>query len=130
MRTPVSAIASGVIALTVVPPAAAQGRHAASQSAIEAALQEHAARADADRERVRRVLAHPEVADVARKAGIDLRRAADAVATLAGDDLARVAGHARQVEQALAGGQSAFVISTTTIIIVLLLVILIIVAVD
>jgi hypothetical protein len=52
------------------------------------------------------------------------------VSTLQGEDLARVAAQARQVETALAGGQSRVVISTTMIIIALLVLILIIVAVD
>jgi formate dehydrogenase major subunit len=47
-----------------------------------------------------------------------------------GEDLARVAAQAQQVEGALAGGQSRIVISTTLIIIALLVLILIIVAVD
>ena len=56
--------------------------------------------------------------------------ATGAVSTLQGEDLARVAAQARQVETALAGGQSKVVISTTMIIIALLVLILIIVAVD
>lgn len=74
------------------------------------------------------MLAHPEVANVARRAGIDLRRVTGAAAMLGGEELARVAAQARQVERELAGGQRT--ISTTTIIIALLVVILIIVAVD
>jgi hypothetical protein len=70
------------------------------------------------------------VKTVADRAGLDLRRATSAVATLQGEDLARVAAQAAQVDEALAGGQSRIVISTTLIIIVLLVIILIIVAVD
>jgi hypothetical protein len=76
------------------------------------------------------VLGRSEVSSIAERAGIDLRRATGAVSTLQGDDLARVAAQARQVEGALAGGQSKVTISTTMIIIALLVLILIIVAVS
>jgi hypothetical protein len=79
---------------------------------------------------VLRVLEHSAVKEVAASAGIDLRRAASAVATVDGQELGALAAQARQVEQALAGGQSRVVISTTVIIIALLVLILLIVALD
>jgi hypothetical protein len=128
MSVPVLAILFTVIA--AIPPAQAQSTHAAPPSAIDAALQAHVSAADADRAMVQRLLEREEVKEVAGAAGLDLRRAASAVATLDGADLAAVAAQARQVDEALAGGQSRVVISTTMIIIALLVVILIIVAVD
>jgi outer membrane receptor protein involved in Fe transport len=116
--------------LTAVPRLQAQTAHTAPQAALDAALQQHAAAGASDREAVLRVLGHPEVKAVAERAGVDLRRASSAVATLGGEQLAQVAAQAQQVEQALAGGQSRVVISTTLIIIALLVLILIIVAVD
>ena len=85
------------------------------------------ASATADREAVARLLARPEVEKIAGEAGIDLRRATQAAATLGGEQLADLAAQARQVEQSLAGGQSV-TISTTLIIIALLVLIIIIVA--
>jgi hypothetical protein len=116
--------------LTTVPRVGAQTSHTASQSTIDAALQQHVAASAADREAVLRVLAHPEVKAVAERAGIDLRRATSAVAAMDAAELAQVSTQAQQVEQSLAGGQSRIVISTTLIIIALLVLILIIVAVD
>ena len=130
MRTTVSIVAVLVMVLTAMPRVYAQASHAAPQSALDAAIQQHVGSVTADREAVLRVLGRSEVKDVADKAGIDMRRAAAAVATLDGQDLSRVAAQAQQVEQALAGGQSRVVISTTLIIIALLVLILIIVAVD
>jgi hypothetical protein len=52
------------------------------------------------------------------------------VSTVDGHQLEAMASQARQVEQALAGGQSRVVISTTVIIIALLVIILLIVALD
>ncbi len=104
--------------------------HAASQSALDAALQQHAAASTADREAVLRVLDHAQVKAVAGRMGVDLRQAKSAVATMDAQQLAQVSAQARAVDQALAGGASTVVISTTTIIIALLVVILIIVAVD
>ena len=130
MRTSVSAIAILLMVLVAVPRVQAQSSHTAPQSAIDAALQQHVAAGDADRQMVLRVLEHPDVKAVAAGAGIDLKRATSAVATLDATELARVAAQAQQVEQSLAGGQSRIVISTTLIIVALLVLILIIVAVD
>jgi hypothetical protein len=130
MRTSVSFVAIVLMVMTAVPRLQAQTAHTAPQSAIDAALQQHVGAAAGDREAVLRVLAHPDVKGVAERAGIDLRRATSAVATLDDAQLAQVAAQAQQVEQALAGGQSRIVISTTLIIIALLVLILIIVAVD
>jgi len=130
MRLFVSLVAILLMATAAAPRLQAQTAHAASQSALDAAVQQHVDTTAADREAVLRVLGRSEVKGVADRAGIDLRRVTGAVATLQGEDLARVAAQTRQVETALAGGQSKVVISTTMIIIVLLVLILIIVAVD
>ena len=111
-----------------VPGARAQDIHTAPQSALDAAVQQHAATSATDRETVLRLLERDEVKQVAGKAGLDLRRAQSAVATLEGQGLADAAAQARQVERALAGGQSTITISTTLIIIALLVIILIVVA--
>ena len=129
MRRSVSILAIVLAVLTAVPRVGAQ-THTASQSALDAALQQHVSSVAADREAVLRVLERQEVKEVAGKAGIDIRRATSAVATLEGQELAQVVEQARQVDQALAGGQSRIVISTTLIIIALLVLILVIVAVD
>jgi hypothetical protein len=117
--------------VAVIPPAHAQtSPHAAPQSILDAAVQDHVATTAADRETVMRLLERPEVQAVAGDLGLDLRRAQSAVSTLEGQQLTDLAAQAHQVEQALAGGQSRIVISTTLIIIALLVLILIIVAVD
>ena len=130
MRTYASVLVV-VLGLFVAAPAAfAQAAHAASQSAIDTALQQHVSATDADRQAVLRLLEREEVRKVAGQTGIDLRKAADAVATMSAEDLGRVTAQAQQVEQTLAGGQSRVVISTTMIIIALLVLILLIVALD
>ena len=106
MRLFVSTVALLCMATAVAPRAQAQPTHAASQSALDAALQQHVDTTAADRAAVLRVLAHSDVRRVVERAGIDLRRAAGAVSTLQGDDLARLAAHARQVDGALVGGQT------------------------
>ena len=128
MRTTVSALILFLSIVITQPPVMAQAPHAASQSAIDAALQEHAASTQADREAVLRVLQHSEVARLASQIGLDLRRATSAVAMLDGQELADLAARARQVDRALAGGQKSVTISTTMIIIGLLALILLIVA--
>ncbi|HKE83446.1 MAG TPA: hypothetical protein VKB50_06825 [Vicinamibacterales bacterium] len=116
--------------LIAVPRAQAQTPHAATQSAMDAAVQQHVATIASDRDDVLRVLNLPQVKAVAGQAGLDLRKATRVAASLEGQDLSTVAAQARQVERSLAGGQSKVVISTTMIIIGLLVLILIIVAVD
>ena len=113
----------------VIPAVHAQTSHAAPQSALDAAVQEHAADAASDRETVARLLQRPEVQAIAGDLGLDLRRAESAVATLDGQQLTELAAQARQAEQALAGGQSV-TISAIWIIIGLLLLILLILAVN
>ena len=130
MRTFVLSLTVLLTLTAAASPAQAQTTHTAPQSAIDAALQQHATAADVDRDTVRRLLARPEVRELAGGMGLDLRRASDAVGTLEGQDLADVAAQARQAESALAGGQSSVTISTTLIIIGLLVLILIIVAVN
>ena len=128
MRTSVMTLAL-LAGLLAVPVAEAQEIHTASQAALDAALQQHVGTSTSDRETVLRLLERDEVKKVAGQAGLDLRRAASAVATLEGNDLANAAAQARQVERSLAGGQSTITISTTLIIIALLVIILIVVAV-
>lgn len=129
MRMFVMALAMLLTLVAAAPPASAQEIHTASQAALDAALQQHTSTSDTDRDAVLRLLEREEVQKIAGEAGLDVRRAASAVATLDGPELAKLAAQARQAEQALAGGQS-ITISTTLIIIALLVIILIVVAVD
>jgi hypothetical protein len=85
----------------------AQTAHAASEAALDAAIHQHVARISTDREAILRVLKRSEVTAVAGRAGIDLRTKEGAIATLQGEDLARVATLARQIEDRLAGGASS-----------------------
>ena len=130
MRTSTSVLVVLLSIVIAVPPVQAQTSHAATQSAMDAALQEHVATAASERADLLRVLSNPQVKAVADKAGLDVRRASTAVASLDGQELTQLAAQARQVGQALAGGQSTVVLSTTMIIIGLLVLILIIVAVN
>ena len=130
MRTSMSVLVVLLSIVIAVPRVQAQTPHAASQSAMDAALQQHLSTAAADRADLVRVLNNPQVKAVADKTGLDVRRAASAVAMLDGQELTQLAAQARQVDQALAGGQSKIVISTTMVIVALLILILLIVALD
>ena len=129
MRTFTSIAVMVFLLVAAISPVHAQSSHTAPLSALDAAVQEHVTSAAADRESVLQLLARPEIRAVAGDLGLDLRRAESAVATLDGSALSEVAAQARQVQQALAGGQSV-TISTTLIIVALLVLILIIVAVN
>ena len=130
MRMFASILAVVFTFLTVVPRVDAQTSHTAPQAALDAALQQHAAGAAAERETVMRLLDRPEVRKMAGEMGLDLQRAKGAVSTLDGQQLTDLAAQAQQAEDGLAGGQSRVTISTTLIIIVLLVIILLVVAID
>jgi hypothetical protein len=107
-----------------------QDRHAVNSVALAAAVDQHAARQNADREAIRKTLDLRQVREMAVRAGVDVQRLSSAVDTLTGTDLARAAAAARSVDQSLVGGANTITLQTTTIIIGLLVLILIIVAVS
>lgn len=116
-----------VMALGIAGSAAAQDRHVVSPLALSQAVSEHVTAQDTQRAAIQATLSRPEVAAVARTAGIDLETLKAGVATMDASALADVATRADLVDQSLVGGASTVTISTTTIIIVLLVVILILV---
>jgi hypothetical protein len=130
MRTLRQALVNGfVLVLVLSAPSFAQERHAVDPAALAHSVTQHVAAQDADRAAIHEALARPEVRVMAGRAGLDLDRVDQSVDTLSGESLDRMAGAARDVNQALVGGASTVVISTTTIIIALLVVIIIILAV-
>ena len=110
-------------------PAFADLQHIVPPGQLAATVADHVARQDASRAAIREALARPEVRDVASSMHVDLARAAAAIETMTGTDLAQAANAARTVNQQLVGGASNVVISTTTLIIILLLVIILIIAI-
>jgi hypothetical protein len=121
----IAALFVGMVLL--VSPALAQQSHVVDAAAIDEALSEHVAREESDREAVSRFLQREDVRAIAANAPVDLSRAEAALRTLEGEDLARLASMAREVEAGLAGGDIQ--VSTTMIIIGLLVLILLIVAI-
>jgi len=126
MRLSVGVLTIVFVTLVAVPVALAQTEHAAPASVLDAAVQQHVSSSDAEREMVERLLDRADVKAVAAGAGIDMRTVATAVRTMDADSLATVAGQARTVDQALAGGQSKITINVTYLIIGLLLLIVLI----
>jgi hypothetical protein len=110
--------------------AAAGQNHVVAPAALAAAVANHTAKEDADRQSIRQALSRPEVREIAARTGIDMARVSTTAETLSGSDLERAAEAARQINDSLVGGESSVVLSTTTIIIALLVLILIIVAVN
>lgn len=118
-----------LVAVMLAPTLAWAGQAAQAQApqSLASVAAEHAAKTQADRQMVLDVLQRDEVRDVAKAANLPLDRAAAAVATLQGEELAQVAAQAQQVNDALAGGQT-ITMSVWLIIIALLVIILIVVA--
>lgn len=114
------------VALTILPVAPAlAGDSVVTRADLDRAV---SARHDADeasRTTIRALLARDEVKAIAKDAGLDLRRAQSAVATLDGDELRGLAAQAATADAALAGGttiQISLVAALLIIIIVILLV--------
>ena len=127
-RSRISVIAL-LFALVVSLPTFAQERHVADRATLDQVIADHVDQAADDREAIRRVLEIERVRQLAEEVGLDLKSAEAAVATLDDVEAGIIAAQARNVTDALAGGQSTVTISTTVIIIALLVLILIIVAV-
>ena len=105
----------------------AQTPHAAPPSVLESAVQQHVAATEADRQMVLRLLEREEVKAIAGQAGLDLKTAKSAVATMGAEELEAVTAQARVADRALAGGQNLR-INAFWVIIGLLIIILIVVA--
>jgi acetyl-CoA carboxylase carboxyltransferase component len=124
VRTPVLV---ALFALAVCLPVSAR-QHVADQATLDQVVADHVRQKADDREVIRRVLKSEQVREIAEDAGLDLRRAETAVATLDDAEVGLIAAQARAVNDVLVGGQSTVTISTTVIIIGLLVLILLIVA--
>jgi hypothetical protein len=109
--------------------ASADEKHVVGAADLARMMQERLDGDRANRELIQRVLGRAEVREVARRFGLDVRRAETAVPTLDGRELEDLAARADEVERALAGGDS-IVLTTTTIIVIALLITVIILATD
>jgi hypothetical protein len=119
-----SSLALFLAAMCVVPTTAFAQDHVIAASALNAAVQQRAARDQADRDAVLSLLQRAEVKEIASMAGLSLDKAKAAVSLLQGPELQQTAAQARQVQNDLAGGMSTRSILTVTIVILALLVVL------
>jgi hypothetical protein len=132
MRTVRTTVVMFLLAVMLAPSLAfagqaAQAAQTTQSQSLAAVAADHAAKKQADRQAILSVLQREYVRQVAKTAGISIDKAATAVATLDGAELAQVAAQAQQVNDALAGGQT-ITLSVWLIIIALLVIILIVVA--
>ncbi|MEE8488105.1 MAG: PA2779 family protein [Gemmatimonadota bacterium] len=111
--------------LLVIPTVAQAQEHTTTQQDLDAMVAAHTDELNANRAVVEAFLARPEVARIAADAGIDVRLAEGAVATLSPEDMEKLAVRLDRLDSTLAGGGDAITIQTTTLIIVLLVLILI-----
>ena len=125
IRTSVLAM---LFALCMSLPLSAQ-QHVADLATLDQVVAGHVGQKADDREAIRRLLEIERVREVAKGAGVDLRRVETAVAALDDAEVGLIAAQARAVNEVLAGGQSTVTISTTVIIVGLLVLILLIVAI-
>jgi hypothetical protein len=125
MRAPVLV---SLVVLTIgfgaLHPARAEEPHAVDAATLRAAVAGAADAEEADRAALRALLARPDVQAAARGAGLDLERAGAAVSTLHGEELQRLAGQARALDDTSLGGATTIVITSTALLIALILVLL------
>lgn len=117
-----------VVSLVTVSGLVGQEAHVVDRAELDRATAERTVEEDARRDAIRSVLQLPEVRSTAEAHGFDITRAEDAVATLEGEALTGAFQQAQRIDEALAGGADAIVISTTTLIIALLVLIILLVA--
>ena len=106
--------------------AVSQDQHVVDAATLRKAV---AAKASVDRENrkaIATVLDRRDVQAVAKKMGLDVKRAQSAVTTLEGTQLADLAALARDAEHDLAGGDKTIAISVTTLLLLLILIVLIV----
>ena len=118
-----AATAAGSPAATA---AVLQDQHVVDAATLRKAV---AAKASVDRENrkaIATVLDRRDVQAVAKKMGLDVKRAQSAVTTLEGTQLADLAALARDAEHDLAGGDKTIAISVTTLLLLLSLIVLIV----
>jgi hypothetical protein len=112
--------------LMALPGLGAADTSAVRTADLDAALAGAANQEDAAREQVRALLAREDVRALAEAAGLDLRKADVAAATLDGEELQRVVEQAAAADETLAGGQTI----TISLVAALLIIIVIILLVD
>lgn len=128
MRHPLSLAIVALLSLALPATGFAQGQeHAASAEMLDEIVVEHAETRDAKRAELRAFIERPEVREIADEAGIDIRTAETAVASLSTEEIDGLSGELAAAKTALAGGDTV-VISTTALIIALLVLIVILVA--
>jgi len=111
--------------LLMMPAIARAQEHTTTQHDLDAMVTAHAEESNASRAVVESFLARPEVARLVADAGINIRVAEGAVATLSHEDMEQLAVRLDRLDTTLAGGGDAITIQTTTLIIALLVLILI-----
>lgn len=127
MRVRFTGIAAALAVLIGVTPALAQqSRHIATAETMRQAVAGKVQQDKDTRAALRELLQKDEVRQVAATAGLDVRAAERAVATLTPDELTRLADPVRTADAVLAGGSGTIVISTTTALLILIIVILIV----
>jgi hypothetical protein len=122
------AMVLATLLLVFVPPIlATEGsqQNVVSRADLEQAVAQRLQQDDSSREAIRELLRRPEVRKIAAGAGLDLKRAEAAVATLEGPELERVAEQAAQADEALAGGTQTITISTVGLLLIIIIILII-----
>lgn len=116
---------TGVLLVASAPVRAATTEHVLSAADIQRALGQRTA-ADTQRATILGLLQRPEVRDLAKSSGIDMRSAESAVGTLDGEELTRLAQYASNAERNLAGGDQKITISLVALLLIIIIVILLV----
>lgn len=108
-------------------PAAAQEGHVVEPGELDEAAATHQTEDQAQREAVLEALEHEQVQEVAADMDVDLVEARDAARTLDGEELARAAETARELDRVLSGGVTTITLSTTALVLAVILLVILLV---
>lgn len=106
--------------------AIAQQRHIVDAVAMNRAVATQSATDQQNRDVVLGVLHQSQVRELANRLGLDVTKAEQAIATISGPELTRIATQARAANTQLAGGNTTVIVSTTTLLLILIIVILVV----
>ena len=120
-----TAVAVIVSSLLLSSSAIAEQRHIVEVAGMNRAIASQTSTDQQNRTVIAKTLHQPQVIQLAARMGLDITRAENALSTLSGPELARVADQARTANTQLAGGSNTVIISTTTLLLILIIVILI-----
>ena len=124
MRTPIALASIMILSFLFTSPAVQAGSDVVAYSDLDAAVTKQLLNEEQTRDRVRQVLAHPQIQELAGQLDVDLKRAASAVEVLDANELADIEDEIEELDRELSGGERV-TISLVSLLLIIVIVLLI-----